>query len=248
MGLKLPDEKTSGIVTLDEIRMLLYGPPKIGKTNLASGFPDVLFLATEKGYASHKIYKIDIKSWLEFKEAVDLLLTKKHKYKTIVIDTVDILFNQCEIYICKKLNIVHLSDSGYGKGYDIISKEFEKVVNKLFLSDYGLIFISHTKIIELVSRTGKTSKIVPTLANTARKILIPKVSVIGYLDVKVIEIKPKKFVERRVISFKPSEILEAGDRDGVLPEEIITYKDARKTYEIFKQAYSKQKGEQKMGD
>jgi len=242
MGIKLPNEKTSGIVKLDKIKLLLYGPPKIGKTTLASGFPNTLFLATEKGYESHKIYKIDIESWIEFKEVVTLLTTKKCKYKTLVIDTVDLLFNQCENHICKKLKIIHLSDLSFGKAYEIVSKEFELVINKLFLKDYGLIFISHTKIVELISRTGKISKISPTLSNVARKVLIPKVSVIGYLDIKTIKTKQKKFVERRVLSFKPSEILEAGNRDGMLPDEIITYKDAQKTYQIFKQAYSKQEG------
>ena len=93
--MKLPIKRTSGKVDLSEIRMLLYGPPKIGKTTLLSGFPDTLLLATEKGYQALKVYALDIKSWEDFVKAVDLIEEGKHQYKTIGIDTADILANLC---------------------------------------------------------------------------------------------------------------------------------------------------------
>ena len=47
---------------------------------------------------------------------------------------------------------------------------------------------------------------------------------------------------KRIISFDPSEFEEAGDRNGILTGEITSYRDPRKTYEAFKEAYAKQKG------
>ena len=241
--MKLPDEPTEGNVTLQDLRLLIYGPPKIGKTTLASGFPNALFLATEKGYARFKVHVIDITSWIKFQEAVNLITTSKHKFKFIVIDTLDVLFSLCVSSVCLKLKIDHLSDEDYGKGYDMAAKEFEKWINKLFIAPYGFIGISHTKINEIFSRSGKISKIVPTLPNQARKIIIPKVSTIGYMDMAPFEVKPGKFRERHVISFEPSEMLEAGDRDGRLPQKFVVPKDPEETYRIFKDAYSQKRKE-----
>lgn len=237
----LPDKKTKGRVTLKELRMLLFGPPKIGKTSLCSGFPNALFLTTEKGYAALRIYAKDIDSWETFKE-VNKELTKKKKHKkfeTIVIDTIDILFNLCSDYICADLGITHISDEKWAKGYDMLKKEFERELNKLFLMHYGIILISHTKLADVSGRQGSSTKIVPTFSNTARGVIIPKVSVIGCMKLKLIkpQFKGGKYKEKRIITFAPSEFIEAGDRDGKLPEEITTFKDPAKTYAIFKKYY-----------
>lgn len=237
--MKLPIKRTSGKVDLSEIRMLLYGPPKIGKSTLLSGFPDTLFLATEKGYGALKVYATDIKSWKDFTEAVELIVDGEHNYKTICIDTADILVSLCLDYICDELDITHISDEDWGKGYDVFSKAFEKELNKLFMSPYGLIMTSHTKTSELTSRTGKITKTVPTLSNQARRIIIPKVSLIGYMGMKTVKIDKNTYVEKRYLSFEPSETLEAGDRDGKMPEQFIVPKDPLKTYKIFADAYAK---------
>ncbi len=239
--LELPTEMTTGKVLLSKIRMLLYGPPKIGKTTLASGWPGALFLATEKGYDAIKVYKKDVTSWQMFKDIVDVIVAGDHKFKTVVIDTADLLFKLCNDAMCQELDITHVSDEDWGKGYDIVANEFERVINKLFMSDYGLILISHTKIQDLTSRTGKLSKVTPTLSNQARRIIIPKVSIIGSMKLKLIKVSNDKYIEKRVVSFLPSEIEEAGDRDGKLPSELTVAKDPHKTYQLFDDYYSGRK-------
>jgi len=234
---KLPTKKTDGNVLLSELRLLLFGPPKVGKTTMVSEFPGVIYLATEKGYKSLKVHKIDIKSWGDFCDAVNTLTKTSHQFKTVVIDTIDILWNLCVEKVCTELEIEHPSDEDWGKGYDIISKTFEKEINKLFLSDMGVILISHTKTVELVNRVGKITKIVATLSNTARRIILPKVESIGYMGLKMLKNKNGDFIERRILSFAPSETLEAGDRTGKFPEEFIVPEDPRKTYQFFRDAF-----------
>lgn len=119
-SISLPTEMISGDPILSQIRMLIFGAPKIGKTTLLSGFPDVVLLATEKRYQHLKVYPIDIKSWEDFKQAVKLIVRGKHKFKTIGIDTGDILFRLCRQHVCEELGIDHESDESWGKGYDAI--------------------------------------------------------------------------------------------------------------------------------
>ena len=54
----------------------LYKVTVRGKTSLASAWPKALFLATEKGYEAHKVYKKDITSWNLFKDRLRTLLGK----------------------------------------------------------------------------------------------------------------------------------------------------------------------------
>ncbi len=99
MGINLLDIKPhkvsrdlSGYITF------VYGPPKTGKTTLASQMPGALLLAFEKGYnAIPGIMAQDITTWGEMKQAFRDLKREEVKavYKTIVIDTVDIAADLC---------------------------------------------------------------------------------------------------------------------------------------------------------
>jgi hypothetical protein len=71
----------------------IYSKPKLGKTTLASQFPNNLLVAFEVGYnALGGIYAVPINKWVEFKQVVSQLekTEAKEKYKTISIDTVSI--------------------------------------------------------------------------------------------------------------------------------------------------------------
>lgn len=59
------------------------------------------------------------------------------------------------------------------------------------------------------------------------------------MKLKTIKLKDGGYKEKRVISFEPSEFEEAGDGEGKLPKEIDAYKDPTKTYQLFKEYYSK---------
>jgi hypothetical protein len=236
--------KTSdGFISLRQASILIYGNPKIGKTTLLSGFPNMLILATESGQKSLKVDYVDITSWKQFKDEIvpELLKSKKlkDKYSSLGIDTIDILANLCIEYVCDEADIDHISEEKYGKSYDRLKKEFEREINKLFMSSYGLVFTSHTKIQELSSFGGSTSKIIPTLNNQCRSILIPKLDIIGCIQIKTIKDDEGKYKDIRVITFSPSAFLEAGDRTGRMPRELRVYKDASKTYKQMKEAYMK---------
>ena len=223
--MSLPTKKTSGKVDVSEIRWLLYGPPKIGKTSLAAGFPNAVFAATEKGYKALKVFKVDIKTWQGYKKFVDEILEGNHDFKTIVVDTADLLFDKCSKYTCDKLDIEHESEGEWGRGWSEVKKEFMRVNNALFQSKYGIIFLSHTKGDKITTQVEEITKTVPTLSNQARKILLPLVDTIGLMRYKSYKVRNKKgkltgTKEKLILSFKASMEIEAGDRTGVLPSEL----------------------------
>lgn len=121
-------------------------------------------------------------------------------------------------HVCQKFKIEHESDLGYGKGYALINNEFYRVLNKLSLLPYGLILISHSQEKELETRTGKLTRIVPTLPEKARKIVLGMVDMILFCDLEVTQGADGKPAHRRVIRTKPNVNYEAGDRTGRLPE------------------------------
>jgi hypothetical protein len=215
----LPTTKTPAKKSLADLTVLWYGPTKIGKTTVCSQADQALFLATEPGLNSIDAYQVPIKSWDDLLNACAEITEGNHPFKTVVIDTIDNAYKFCTDYVLKKFKIEHESDLGYGKGYALINNEFQRVLTKLAFLPCGLFLISHAKEMEMDSRTGKYTRVVPTLPDKARKIVLGMADMVLFCD---LEVQPKgdggEPDVRRVIRTKPSLYYEAGDRTGRLPE------------------------------
>jgi hypothetical protein len=239
-------EESDGEIDLERSAFMFFGPPKIGKSTVASGWPNCVFLCTsKKEVKALKVPFILVNTHKKLVDAVEYLVENKKKlgYQTIVCDFLDAMWTNCIIYICKKLKIEHPSEAGYGKGVDMIDLEFKKLITTLIGSSYGCVFISHFQVKDVTTMSGVVQKISSTLPERARKIVIPLVSVIGFIDFKTVKIKDEvtkkvTFKKKRIISFEPSEFLEAGDRDGFLPDEIPCYRDPHKTYALIESYYN----------
>lgn len=235
-----------GEVNVNESAFLFFGPPKIGKTTIASGFPNAVFLATSKKELNRiKAPYILVNEHKKLMAAIDYLIDNRKKlgYKVVVLDFIDAMYTNCETYICKKLKIEHPSEASYGKGVGMIGAAFKKEINKLIGSRYGVVMISHMQVKEIQTMHGTVSKTVTTLPDRARQIVIPLVSVIGYVDFETVKVKDPdtgktKFKKKRMIMFEPSEFLEAGDRDGYLPSQIPCFSDPKKTYQLISDYYT----------
>ena len=245
MAIKLPTEKTSGEVDLSQIRMLIYGAPKSGKTSLVASFPKTVIAATEKGYGAQKVYVVDIKKWEDFIEFVNLILTDKHDFETIAIDTADKLADMCVVYVCKEFNVKHLGDVGFAKGYHAVEKYLGDQLHRLFMSKYAVLLTSHSKVIEVVDSGTTVSKTVYTLSNQARKVIGAQVNTIALMKMKLFKGEDGKKVERRILTTQSSVFEEVGDRDGRLPKEIVLSIDQDKNYAQFEKYYKKEGSEKK---
>ena len=222
----LPKEKTAPKERLDDYTILLYGPPKIGKSTLASQFDKPLFLATEAGRNALEVYQVPVATWDKFLAACKEIAAGGHDFKTIIVDTVDNLFKACSEHVRKKNNIQHESDLDWGKGWQLVADEFTRAITKLSLLPYGLVMISHAEYVEIKTRTATLTKAVPTLPTAARMATHNIADVILYAESVVTDDG-----EVRIMRTKPSENWEAGDRTGRLPATLpLDYADLYKAF------------------
>jgi hypothetical protein len=91
MTVALPTTKTKPTTDLAKQSILLYGVPKLGKSSFASQFAEAMFFECEPGLNHLEVFKVPTYSWDAFLEACKLLAKGDHNFKTLVIDTVDIL-------------------------------------------------------------------------------------------------------------------------------------------------------------
>jgi hypothetical protein len=216
----LPTAKTNPKPDLADLTVLVYGQTKIGKSTFCSNSEGALFLATEPGLNALDVYQVALQSWDDLLNACAEITEGKHPFKTVIIDTIDNAYKFCTDYIVKKAKIEHESDLGYGKGYALVNNEFQRVLTKLAFLPYGLFLISHAKEIEVDTRTGKYTRVVPTLPDKARKIVLGMVDQVLFCDLDLTTGDDGAKSIRRVIRTKPSLYYEAGDRTGRLPETI----------------------------
>lgn len=223
----LPTEKSSAKIGLGSLKMLLFGPPKVGKSTFASELANehTLFLDTEGGLQAIDAFKLRIADWPTFIHAIEEL-RKSDKFRLIVVDTVDTLARVCADHVLQGLSggvrntFVHASDFDYGKGWDAIAEEFRVRIGQLAGLDRGVILISHTKESMVTLPNGlQQLKLAPDVGQRGmRKWLLGFVDLIGYAHIRHTESG-----EQRVLQLQPSETIEAGGRtprDHALPEAI----------------------------
>jgi len=190
----------------------------VHNSTLCSHADSALFLATEPGLNALDVYQVPIQSWEDLRKACAEIVEGNHPFKTVILDTIDNAYKFCTEYILAKFKVEHESDLGYGKGYALVNNEFQRVLTKLAFLPYGLFLISHAKEIEVDSRTGKYMRVVPTLPDKARKIVLGMADMVLFCDLEAVSGDKGEQNMRRVIRTKPSLYYEAGDRTGRLPE------------------------------
>lgn len=214
----LPTKKTPLKTELSDLTVLLYGPPKIGKSTLCAQAQGALFLATEPGLNHLEVYQVPISKWEDLLDAAAEIAKGQHQFRSLIVDTADQAFRLCSDYICAKHGVKHPSDLAYGKGHSLVNSEYFRVMSKLAQLPYGLFLVSHAQEREIETRTGKYVKTIPSLPDGARKMLIGMVDTILFADLEHETNADGKVVVRRVLRTKPDKHYEAGDRTGRLPD------------------------------
>lgn len=209
-----------------------YGNSKTGKSTLANKLygDDALFVATEKGYNALNVFAVDLTSWNETSGLLRQLKMPeiKEKFKVIVIDTVDILYDLAVSHILKINGCTDLSDKPFGKLYGEVDKIFNEFLLSITRLGYGLALIGHAKTQSKLAKKGnnevESDYTIPSLARRGYQIVAAMVDNIFYITIE----EDEDGNQRRVIKTRATNEYFAGSRFKYLPETILLDADVLK--------------------
>jgi hypothetical protein len=130
------------------LKALFYGSAGVGKTMAAIQFPKPYIIDTEGSTnKAQYVAAIDksggaVLMTVDFDEMINEvreLLTTKHEYKTLVIDSLTLLYNDLLEKAERKVG------TDFGRHYGEANKRMKQLLNLLFRLDMNVIITSHSK-------------------------------------------------------------------------------------------------------
>lgn len=214
----LPTKKSRISSGIADNVSIFYGPPGVGKTTFVNDIAEsVYFLSTDRGTRHLNTLRDEVFSWKAFeKKIAELEANDAPHYDIVCIDHADDWAGMAEDMVCKDLNIDHLGDAGYGKGWKAYSKKMQGMIRRMLRLGSGLVFIAHEDIKTIKTRAKELDRTMPSMSKSAWKVLIPLADLVGYCGFKTVGIKDEKGVKRfkevRTIQTQPTEAIYAKDR------------------------------------
>lgn len=231
----------------------IHGPPKVGKTQLASKFPGAVhWIATEYG---HKFLPEDQKKnlknldpdngWATLRDHIKTL--KPRGGKTQVLDTISGAYKLCMNFVCEKNGWSHPADAPHGKGWNAVANEFYDGISRLVHLTHShnmtLIMIDHSKETLVETTTGNTEKVGFAMPGQARGIILPvpdHMWFLGYAE-KDPNDALKSYTSQRALFISGNAKIEAGCRDPKVKCEVIMPLSKKDPYnQILHKLYGEQ--------
>lgn len=217
----LPSTERREINKTKKKKIWIYGPSFSGKTTMLDDAPSPLNLNTDGNIEFVTMPYVPIKdkvevvgritnvtlAWEVFKDTISELEKKQNDFKTIIIDLLEDTREMCRIYKYNELGIQHESDSGFGKGWDIIKTEYLSTMRRFFNLDYeNIIVISHEDISKDI--TKKNGQNITKIAPNIQDAIATKVA--GMVDIVARVVVEDD--DTRTLNFKTNEVIFGGGR------------------------------------
>ena len=204
-----------------DFNMVLFGPPKSGKTTFGASWPRSILLECEAGGAKYiKCRKIDINSLVQLREVFGLL-KDNNEYETIVIDSLDRVAQWIEDEICQELDLKNIMDAKKGERHGAQWGFYAQRVLGFLEAWKSLgkrnIFLAHTKKAETDGNGMVISPKTINLYGQAANRVLAIVDNIGYLYA----VENEKGEIIRYLSFRAGLQVEAGSRHPALTDKKI---------------------------
>lgn len=122
---------TRGVIPTAK-KVVIYGPEGIGKSTLASRFPEPVYIDTEGSTSHMDVARFPAPtSWSMLLQEVQYVKDNPASCRTLVLDTADWAEQLCIQHICATRQVKGIEDFGYGKGYTYVKEAFGQLLNLL---------------------------------------------------------------------------------------------------------------------
>lgn len=144
---------------LEAPKILLAGEPKIGKSTFAASAPAAIGICTEDGLAGVDAQAFPLARTLtDVYESIGTLLSDKHDFQTVFVDSLDWLEPLVNDHVCKANKWDSIEAPGYGKGYIAAAAEWRNVLDGFETlrrdRQMGVILICHVKVQRIETPTN----------------------------------------------------------------------------------------------
>lgn len=133
-------------------KVVIYSPPGLGKSTLASQCPRPIFLDTERSTSQLDVDRIDIADWTELLGTVNSLCRDAEGYQTVVIDTIDWAERLAVESILRAANKQSIEDFGFGRGYVHLAEAIGKLLHgcdTLVARGMNVVMLAHSKVVRV---------------------------------------------------------------------------------------------------
>ncbi len=170
---------------------VIYGVDGIGKTRLASEFPDPIYLHTngENTPDDIDLPSAEIENFNDLMNVFEELLTQEHDRKTVIIDSLDGFEPLVWQATCARIGVSSIEDAGYGKGYveaDAEWGEYLSALSALSQSGMFVVQIAHPEIVRFDSpTTDPYSRYQPKLHKRANALVREKADIVCFMNYRI---------------------------------------------------------------
>jgi len=130
------------------LKLMIFGPPGVGKTTAAIQFPKPYILDTERGAENDQYVDAinksggAILSTTSFDTIVDqvrALASEPHEFRTLVIDPITVIYDDLVAYWEKRVG------TDFGRGYSAAKKQWKRLTALISTLDMNVVMTSHAK-------------------------------------------------------------------------------------------------------
>lgn len=185
-------------------RLVIYGPHGVGKTTFGCAASRPIVIRTEDGLGTLDVPAFPLAT--EFGDVMDALiaLQGEHKYRTVVVDSIDWLEPLVWAQVCRQNNVASIESvgGGFGKGYvaaDEVWKRFLDALTSLRERGMTVILIAHSEIKTFnAPDTEPYDRYQPKLHKRASALLQEWADIIGFAHLDVVVQKTETGFNKKV--------------------------------------------------